>query len=236
MLCSAEASSTQGMGIDDLFSREGGTLRPVLTALQVPVRAVVMPLTNERASRWVGSWAGEAGKQNESGCIAGCSTVGASRGQSSLDLRLTKCTVSNLGSRTSIQLSNLPCPQGTGSCGGKAPCAAGACRRPMAPRLGPLPLHNLPCLHSPGAGRQALAALGPDVATCMHASRSFTSCRPPPLTIKRVRSPPGDMVTQGAMAGQPLLGLQAAELTHSFYNVPMSEPSDCAGACGCQRR
>ena len=58
LFCSAEASSTQGMGIDDLFSREGGTLLPVLTALQVPVRAVVMPLTDERASRWVGSWAG----------------------------------------------------------------------------------------------------------------------------------------------------------------------------------
>ena len=54
----AGAGGTQGMGLSDLFTRgevgagdEAGPLRPVLTALKVPVRAIVMPLTDPLASQ-----------------------------------------------------------------------------------------------------------------------------------------------------------------------------------------
>ena len=50
--------TAQGMGLSDLFTRgevgagdEAGPLRPVLTALKVPVRAIVMPLTDPLASQ-----------------------------------------------------------------------------------------------------------------------------------------------------------------------------------------
>lgn len=42
--------STQGMGLSDLFTLEEGKLKPVLTALAVPVRAIVMPLTDAQAA------------------------------------------------------------------------------------------------------------------------------------------------------------------------------------------
>jgi hypothetical protein len=39
------------MSVDDLFLWEGGRLEPVLRPLQVPVRAVVMPLMDEAMAR-----------------------------------------------------------------------------------------------------------------------------------------------------------------------------------------
>lgn len=46
-----DASSTQGMGLGDMFRREGDQLKPVLRQLEVPVRAVVLPLADPQASR-----------------------------------------------------------------------------------------------------------------------------------------------------------------------------------------
>ncbi len=47
----SDASSTQGMGLGDMFRREGGQLKPVLRELEVPVRAVVLPLADAQAAR-----------------------------------------------------------------------------------------------------------------------------------------------------------------------------------------
>ena len=48
----ADASSTQGMGLGDMFRRGAdGQLQPVLQELQVPVRAVVLPIADAQAAR-----------------------------------------------------------------------------------------------------------------------------------------------------------------------------------------
>lgn len=48
----AAASTTQGLGLGDLFTRApgSGALRPVLTEVAVPVRAIVLPLSDRQAS------------------------------------------------------------------------------------------------------------------------------------------------------------------------------------------
>ena len=46
----AEASSTQGLGLGDMFTRDGQQLKPVLRELQVPVRAIVLPLRDRQAA------------------------------------------------------------------------------------------------------------------------------------------------------------------------------------------
>lgn len=47
----ADESNTQGMGVGDLFREEGGALRPLLQALDTPVRAVVLPFADRAVSR-----------------------------------------------------------------------------------------------------------------------------------------------------------------------------------------
>lgn len=48
----ADASSTQGMGLGDMFRRGAdGQLQPVLRELEVPVRAVVLPIGDAQAAR-----------------------------------------------------------------------------------------------------------------------------------------------------------------------------------------
>lgn len=51
--CCPASETTQGLGLGDMFTRDpaSGALRPVLEELQVPVRAVVLPLTDAAASK-----------------------------------------------------------------------------------------------------------------------------------------------------------------------------------------
>ncbi|EFN53062.1 hypothetical protein CHLNCDRAFT_54034 [Chlorella variabilis] len=48
LLCTT--SNTQGMALGDMFKIEGGRLRPVVTVLPIPVRAIVMPLSDIQAA------------------------------------------------------------------------------------------------------------------------------------------------------------------------------------------
>lgn len=46
-----EAENTQGLGVSDIFRNVGGKLEPILVPLDVPVRAVVAPVTNTKIAK-----------------------------------------------------------------------------------------------------------------------------------------------------------------------------------------